>query len=648
MATDATTASTSPPSETVVDPESVDRAENSGPAALVDASTRSPRRHGRHERNEPLERNEAHERSQPAGAVTRAPDEGDRLEPDEPDERDQLTPDEPDKRDEPAAHKHAWFRYTLPGAWMALGFACLSFTPTLLPRPGFLQGFVCGVAAAVGYGLGVVGAAVWRAFPDREARPGRRRSWAVFVFLGSMLLLFAYLAGRRRQGQLRDLMGVPPEQLLSQVLLPVVGVIVFVGLVGIARLLRALYRWLARFLGRWIGPRAARAIGWVLVAALTFLVITDGLFEGALRVVDSSFSLADEDTTPGVVQPTTTLRSGGPGSLVAWEDLGTQGRDYIGSGPSQQEIASFWGGAPAEEPIRTYAGIESEADAEGRAAIAVEDLLRVGGFDRKYLLVVGTTGTGWVDPASIDALEYETRGDLASVAIQYSYLPSWVSFLVDQDRAREAGRALFDEVYQVWSELPADDRPQLLFFGVSLGSFSGETAFSGAEDLANRTDGVLFAGPPNFNHLRGEFEQERDPGSMAAEPVFREGDVVRFSPNPSEPIEPTHAPWGERGRVLYLMHASDPVAWWSLDLIYAPPDWVREQPGQDVLGEMIWVPFVTFFQVTIDMFGFVKVPSGHGHDYAVDYVDGWAAVIQPAGWTPELADRLRDIVVAGA
>ena len=101
-------------------------------------------------------------------------------------------------------------------------------------------------------------------------------------------------------------------------------------------------------------------------------------------------------------------------------------------------------------------------------------------------MVAGTTDTGWIDPAAIDALEYEVRGDVASVGIQYSYLPSWLSFMVDQARAREAERAMFDAVYRAWSDRPAGDRLKLLFFGVSLGSFSGEAAFSGEADLADR------------------------------------------------------------------------------------------------------------------------------------------------------------------
>jgi hypothetical protein len=61
---------------------------------------------------------------------------------------------------------------TLPGCWGALILACLSFTPSLLPRGGIVQGLVCGITAAIGYGLGVLVASIWRAFADRT--PGIR------------------------------------------------------------------------------------------------------------------------------------------------------------------------------------------------------------------------------------------------------------------------------------------------------------------------------------------------------------------------------------------------------------------------------------------------------------------------------------------
>src|SRR5215213_10064197 len=73
----------------------------------------------------------------------------------------------------PQAAGRRRFRYTFPGAWVALAFACLAFTPSLLPRSALLQGVVCGISAAIGYGVGVAGAWTWRAFADREPRrPG--------------------------------------------------------------------------------------------------------------------------------------------------------------------------------------------------------------------------------------------------------------------------------------------------------------------------------------------------------------------------------------------------------------------------------------------------------------------------------------------
>src|SRR5690349_23423139 len=180
------------------------------------------------------------------------------------------------------------------------------------------------------------------------------------------------------------------------------------------------------------------------------------------------------------------------------------------------------------EPIRIYAGLASAKVAEAQAALAVRDLQRTGGFQRRHLAVVTTTGSGWVDPALVDSFEYLSGGDCATVAIRYSYLPSWISYLVDQAKAQAAGRALFDAVYGVWAKMPTTDRPKLFVAGESLGSFGGEAAFTGQNDLANRTNGALFTGPPNFNTLFREFSDHRDPGSPEVEPIYQDGRIVRF------------------------------------------------------------------------------------------------------------------------
>ena len=542
----------------------------------------------------------------------------------------------------PAAAERRRFRYALPGAWVALVFACLAFTPSLLPRSALLQGVVCGISAAIGYGLGVAGAWVWRAFADRDPRPPRPGAWRVFAISAAVLLVLAVGLGQWWQAQLRDLMGAPAPNPLLLVLLPVVAVALFTGLVAVSRSLRGAYHRAAVRLQRWMGRRAARALGWVAVVVGTWLVTSGLLLNGLATLADRSFSVHNTATAEGVEPPTSGLRSGGPGSLVSWESLGRQGRTIAGTGPSATEIAA-WSGSKAKEPIRAYAGTLSAGDVEERAELAVADLKRAGGFDRGYLLVATTTGSGWLDSGAVDSFEYLTGGDSAVVAMQYSYLPSWLSYLVDQKKARQAGRELFDAVYDRWSKLPPAQRPRLFVFGLSLGSFGGETAFSGEYDLRNRTAGSLFAGPPNFNTLYREFTDDRDPGTHEVEPVYRGGRTVRFTNDVVAGVAPASADWTGT-RVLYLQHPSDPIVWWSPRLIWDRPDWLGEPHGRDVLDAMLWIPLVTFWQVTADLPLSTGVPDGHGHNYHREFVDGWAKVLQPAGWTTDKAEQLRDII----
>ena len=533
---------------------------------------------------------------------------------------------------------------TLPGCWGALVVGCLSFTPSLLPRGGVVQGLIWGITAAIGYGLGVLFGWIWRAYADREPRRPRRRSWLVFFISAAVLVVVSFGLGQYWQYQIRKLMGVTDYSIPLVIASPFVAAAVFCLLLLIGRGLRGLYRWAAQLLSRWIGRRAARATGWTLVAGLAYLVVTGLLLQGFVNVMNSAYSVRDTKTAEGVHQPATGLRSGGPGSVIPWDTLGWQGRNFIGKGPSATGIEKFTG-QPAMEPIRVYAGLASAPDAEARAALAVRDLQRAGGFGRKNLLVVTTTGSGWVDPALSDSFEYLSGGDSATVAIQYSYLPSWISYLVDQSKAREAGRALFDAVYGAWTQLPADQRPRLYVAGESLGSFGGETAFSGEYSMANLTGGVLFAGPPNFNTLFREFTDHRDPGSPEVQPIYQDGRIVRFADDATKAIPPSGQPW-DGTRVLYMMHPSDPIVWWSPHLIFSEPDWISEHPGKDVLGTMFWMPFVTFWQVTADLPFATGVPAGHGHKYTSEYVDGFNAVMRPAGITPQDLTDLRKIIAS--
>jgi uncharacterized membrane protein len=533
-------------------------------------------------------------------------------------------------------------RYTWSGTLGALLFGCSSLTPSLLPRGWVLQGLIAGVTAAIGYGVGVTMA--WFVAELTESRMSagfRRRAWQVLAVVGPLLCAVMLWLGAGWQRHIHELMGQNAPSSYGWIGIVVLAVLVFALFVAIGRGVRWIARWLVRVFGRILPRRVARPLGVVVVTALVIFLLNGVLFQGLVDAMNSTFSVKDDGTEEGAVEPTASERSGSAASLVPWDDLGLQGRNFVGKGPTPEELEKF-SGRPAQEPVRAYVGLVSAADAGDRAALAARELERAGGFDRSVLVVVTTTGTGWVDPAASDSLEYEFNGDTAMVAMQYSYLPSWMSFLVDQVKARDAGRALFDAIYGVWAQLPANSRPALYVFGESLGTFGGEAAFSGLADIQNRTDGVLWAGPPNFNDLWRGIVADREEGTPEWRPVVDGGRTVRFADEAPDLARPP-GPWGQP-RLVYLQNASDPIVWWSPQLIFGHPDWLRGERGPDVSQGMVWLPFVTFWQVTADMAFSTGVPDGHGHSYRADYVNGWADVAQPPGWTDADTARLRPAI----
>ena len=112
----------------------------------------------------------------------------------------------PQPSSEPGKRKRLLY-VTLPGCWGALIAGCLSFTPSLLPRGGIVQGLIWGITAAIGYGLGVLAAWIWRAFADRDPRHPRRRSWPVFFISAGVLVAVSFGLGQYWQYEIRKLMG---------------------------------------------------------------------------------------------------------------------------------------------------------------------------------------------------------------------------------------------------------------------------------------------------------------------------------------------------------------------------------------------------------------------------------------------------------
>jgi uncharacterized membrane protein len=362
-----------------------------------------------------------------------------------------------------------------------------------------------------------------------------------------------------------------------------------------------------------------------------------------LSVVDSAFEATNLESPDGVRRPSSSLRSGSPRSLVPWDSLGQLGQRFVSGGPTRGELNEAAPGA-AVAPIRVYVGLDSAEDAQARTDLAMAELRRTGAFDREALVVVTTTGRGWVNSVAAASIELVYGGDTAIVATQYSYLPSWLSFLLDRERSEEAGRLLVDAVAAEVDARPEDDRPRLLVYGESLGSQGSEAAFSSLADIRAHTDGVLWVGPPHANRLWRSLVERRDPGTSEVAPVYASGLVVRFADSVVD-LQRPDTPWLDP-RVLYLQNASDPIVWWNWDLLFDRPDWLVENPGADVHPAMSWYPIVTFWQVSADLMHAKEVPDGHGHNYGDLILDGWVAVAAPEGWTTRDTERVRRVLDA--
>ncbi|HRD12970.1 MAG TPA: alpha/beta-hydrolase family protein [Mycobacterium sp.] len=546
----------------------------------------------------------------------------------------------------PTEPKPDWWqrRYTFTGTAVGMVFLWLSLTPSLLPRGPLFQGLVSGAAGAIGYALGVF--AVWlvRFMLSRPSSPpASRTAWAVLVVAAAIGLVFSIYFFHVWQDQVRDLMGVPRLKWFNYPQAAIIGVVVLFLFVEIGQLIGRLIRFLVRQLNRVAPPRVSFVVVVAVVLGLSIALLNGVVIKGTMSFLNKSFAAVNDEMDPNNPAPTTPLRSGGSGSLVSWNTLGNQGRIFVAGGPKVEQLTKF-NGAPAVEPIRAYAGKNSAPDIRATAELAASELERAGGLKRKVIAVATTTGTGWINEAEASALEYMFNGDSAIVSMQYSFLPSWLSFLVDKENARQAGQALFEAVDERVRALPEGQRPKIVVFGESLGSFGGEAPFLSPNNIIARTNGALFSGPTFNNTMWDDMTVNRDEGSPMWLPIFDDGANIRFAARPENLGRPEQ-PWGNP-RIVYLQHASDPITWWNPDLLFAEPDWLREPRGYDVSPDMNWIPVVTFLQVSADMAVAIDVPDGHGHRYVRDVVNAWAAVLQPPGWTADKTEKLRGIVQA--
>ncbi|UGQ43288.1 alpha/beta-hydrolase family protein [Rhodococcus aetherivorans] len=403
----------------------------------------------------------------------------------------------------------------------------VSLAPSLLPRAALAQAAASGCAAAAA----AVAAGVRRRRHGGSARPGAARPAALVVAAGA--LGWAVLAAAQWQDALRASMGRPPA-----------GPAHWIVVCSCAPLIFAAVRAIGRVPGAWRRRAGTRAV------AATAVTVAMGV---GVAIVPVGLGQADP-----VARPVAAAVAGSPSSLVSWESLGDEGRRFV--------TLDAHPGA-----IRTYVGLGSAADARSRAALAVRELDRAGGFARAHVVVAVPTGSGWIDPGAVRGFDTVFGGDVALVAQQYSAAPSWVTFLFDRNAAAASARALLTAVRAHLDTLDLVRRPQLHVYGQSLGSIGGSAALADHASAAAGPCAAIWAGPP-------------------AGAVRTAGAIV-------------------------TANTSDPVVWWQPSLLWSPSDLSRARRDAPVPR---WLPVVSFVQATLDLPVALDAAPGHGHRYGPD------------------------------
>lgn len=534
-----------------------------------------------------------------------------------------------------------WNTLSFTGITLAAILFAASMTPSLLPRSFAIQGLLSGFATAFGYALGVVVDWSWRFLQFRPLTGHILRVARTFAVVAAGGLMVTVLwRATYWQDSIRTLMEMPPVGWSYPYRTGSLAVFVAIVLISLGRALIFCCVFVAKKLKRFVPHRLAYILAVAFVFVTATLISNNLVARSLLNFADNSFARIDRLTEKGVSQPTKETQSGSKESFIAWDSIGRRGKQFVVSGPTRDQLNDFYGNE-CLQPLRVYVGLRSRSTMRDRARLALEELKRTGAFDRSVMVVVTPTGTGWIDPSAVDTLEYLHAGDTAIVALQYSYLPSWLTIIVDPERPREAARLLFDEVYGHWKAMPKDSRPKLYLHGLSLGALGSETSADLLTIFEDPIDGAVWSGPPFPSSQWSSLTMARNEGSPFWRPEIGDGRMVRFHGQFNGTVDDRE--WGPI-RNVYLQYASDPMVFFSPDLAFSEPEWLQEPRGPDVSPYLRWVPLVTSLQVAFDLPLATNVPMGYGHNYApADYINAWMTVTEPIGVTAVTLERLRKL-----
>jgi uncharacterized membrane protein len=519
------------------------------------------------------------------------------------------------RTDPTTVDRRTWRRASIVLDVAAIG-AGLAVQSALRPRPG--ERLPRGGARTAAWWLSATGlsGAVVGTVQELTARPGdtQDHSFPAATFAGAALAAVNDYRRRRWERQFPGVGtddGAPTSAAKSLAM----SLGVTAGLTGLAAGERLFAAGVGRVAERVLPghERLYRPLGHL--AALS--VIGGGLY-GMMRRVDRRLEQGAEAIETAFDEaPTSRLVSGGPSSGVAWDTLSRQGRRNVATVLSTEAIEQVMGEPAAAEPIRVFVGLESAPTEAERVALAMAELERTGAFDRSLLMVISPTGTGYVNYVAVETAEYLSRGDMASVTMQYSLRPSPLS-LDRVGEGRQHYRMLIDAIHNTLAQRPPEKRPRMVLFGESLGAWTSQDAFAhrGTQGLLDAgVDRAIWIGTPYMSKWKAEVLGGPRPD---VDPTL----VGRFNDfGEVEALDPV-----ARGRLRYVMitHANDAVGHFGLDLLVRAPDWLgpAETRAATVPGAQQWRSPTTFVQTLVDMKNAANVIPGEfeakGHDYRAD------------------------------
>ncbi|MEM9437365.1 MAG: alpha/beta-hydrolase family protein, partial [Pseudomonadota bacterium] len=419
--------------------------------------------------------------------------------------------------------------FSVPCFLVGLVFFAASLTPSLIPRGPEMQGVLGGLVTALGYLTGQIIALLWRAL-DLPEFQGRAARIVAGIASAVVAVFFIWVLGLSLtwQNALREKMGMEPAEALGLARIVLIAIAVFVPAYLAGRLLASFFRLVRAWFYRIMPPRRANVLGLLTVVLIVLLVMRDEVFDRVIVGIDESFEAAQALFDQAPPPPDDPRKSGSAASLIGWGGMGAPGRDFVTTGPSAEAISAF-SGRQALEPIRVYVGRANGETPQERAELALAEMLRLGAFDREVLIIASPTGTGWMDPGAYDPLEYMHNGDVATVAVQYSYLQSPFALILETNTGLDQAVALQEVVHGFWKELPKEDRPRLYVQGLSLGAWSSMYATNLFRLLDDPINGAFWAGPPFPSAFWNYVQGQRNPGSPWVLPEIGDGSVVRYA-----------------------------------------------------------------------------------------------------------------------